>query len=161
MPLTNVSAGAPQAGWRSWYLVLEGGSPRLMGFGSHTLGPLVPGQAPLPPAGQAGLPPTLGSYGGYVFHAGVNEVFAPANEKWPWESAFYAVASHSDHDLKPKQHGRACGAYGRVETWGWTADYGSYREAQFLRVLEIFVAPFHAERVDALAAHYGVPVSIG
>lgn len=157
MALINISAAAPRAGWRSWYLVLDGGIPHLMGFGDHTIPrPFVPGQAPPPQPGQAGLLPHEAAYGGFIWHPGTNEVVAPGTGH-PFDSAFYAETS----SVNAQRAGRLVGAYGRVESWGTTWDLGSRWESQFARVLEIFVAPFHSGRVAAVAGHYGVPVSIG
>jgi hypothetical protein len=159
--LTNVPSGSPRAGWRSWYLILVGGSPRLMGFGSHTLAPGAPGQPPPIPAGQTPLPPHEGSYGGFIWQAGTNEAPAPTSTGWPWESAFYAkpAADHPGVGMGPRQHGRVCGAYGRVNCWGWTADDADGWTSQFAQVLEILVAPFHAAHIPSLASTYGVPVA--
>lgn len=172
MALTNVPANAPIIGWRSWALVLENGSPRLMGHSylqgapGHEIPPRVPGDStprhfPIPP-GQTPIPyPDAGDYGGFVWHAGINEALPPTNANWPWESALYGAPGPEGPEVAPRQFGRMTGAWGRAEYWGWTSDQPGHWTSQFARVLEIFVDSFHADRVATLAAYYGVPVAVG
>lgn len=172
MALTDVPSNAPLAGWRSWAICLVDGAPRLLSHNMHALIglPLVPvgrgHQWPIP-EGRTPLEP-YPDFGGYAWVPGVNEALPPTSEHWPWESAFYSVPTpyyvSNGQGVEaggPREFGRATGAYGRVEAWGWTAMQGWVRTSQFARALEIFVAPHHEDLVDALAGYYGVPVSVG
>jgi hypothetical protein len=137
--LITVAAGTPVVGWRAWTIVLQSGAPRLSGLSYQNL----------PPA----TVPVDGGTCGQVWTPGTNTaVSIPDAATSP--AGFFISKTKGQMAQMP--------VYGRANGWGtFVADRDDHWGCEKASLVEVFVNGHYSQYVAALAAYYGVPVSVG